>query len=34
MKQYINKTLFQYSKALLGKLTNTLFTFTYIRGMA
>ena len=26
------KKLFQYSQALVGKLTNTLFTFTYVGG--
>ena len=29
---YKNKKLFQYSQAFVGKLTNTLFTFTYMGG--
>ena len=28
-----DKKLFQYSQALVGKLTNTLFTFTYVGGL-
>jgi hypothetical protein len=30
MKQHKNNALFQYSARLVGKSTNTLFTFTYI----